>query len=208
MVRSIIKPLDVNYNEYRKIDQEDIDYTTFVYETNLFDKDIEIVLGNEKHNYSKHDILHFSIYLIIDESPVSRIGIFEIDNNKYLNSIDEDGSIDLEKGELIFFIEKEELSKLINVQSSDDKNEDIKKESDNEDYVMTNDDYEDLTDNNSNDNDLMRVKIEPNNKRESSKISKNDNDLFSYDEKQEVLPLLDEESEKESDKYKSEYKCG
>ena len=208
MVRSIIKPLDVNYNEYRKIDQEDIDYTTFVYETNLFDKDIEIVLGNEKHNYSKHDILHFSIYLIIDESPVSRIGIFEIDNNKYLNSIDEDGSIDLEKGELIFFIEKEELSKLINVQSSDDKNEDIKKESDNEDYVMTNDDYEDLTDNNSNDNDLMRVKIEPNNKRESSKISKNDNDLFSYDEKQEVLPLLDEESEKESDKYKSEYKEG
>lgn len=208
MVRSIIKPLDVNYNEYRKIDQEDIDYTTFVYETNLFDKDIEIVLGNEKHNYSKHDILHFSIYLIIDESPVSRIGIFEIDNNKYLNSIDEDGSIDLEKGELIFFIEKEELSKLINVQSSDDKNEDTKKESDNEDYVMTNDDYEDLTDNNSNDNDLMRVKIEPNNKRESSKISKNDNDLFSYDEKQEVLPLLDEENEKESDKYKSEYKEG
>jgi hypothetical protein len=208
MVRSIIKPLDVNYNEYRKIDQEDIDYTTFVYETNLFDKDIEIVLGNEKHNYSKHDILHFSIYLIIDESPVSRIGIFEIDNNKYLNSIDEDGSIDLEKGELIFFIEKEELSKLINVQSSDDKNEDTKKESDNEDYVMTNDDYEDLTDNNSNDKDLMRVKIEPNNKRESSKISKNDNDLFSYDEKQEVLPLLDEENEKESDKYKSEYKEG
>lgn len=208
MVRSIIKPLEVNYNEYRKIDQEDIDYTTFVYETSLFDRDIEIVLGNEKHNYSKYDILHFSIYLIINESPVSRIGIFEIDNNKYLNSIDEDGSIDLEKGELVFFIEKEDLLKLIDVKLSDDNNKDIEKESDKEDYVMTNDDYEELTYDNTNDHDLMRVKVDPDNKREISKTSNNDGELFSYDEKQDVLPLLDEENEKESDKYKSDYKEG
>lgn len=208
MVRSIIKPLDVNYNEYRKIDQEDIDYTTFVYEANLFDTDIEIVLGNEKHNFSKYDILHFSIYLIHNESPVSRIGIFEIDNNKYLNSIDDDGSIDLEKGELIFFIEKEELLKLIDNEPDGDKKEDAQKETDKDEYIMTTDDYEDLTDDINKDSDLMRVKVDIDNKREDLKTKNNDDELFNYDEKKPELPLLDEENEKESDKYKSEYKEG
>ena len=64
MLVSIVNPDEVKYKVHRKIDVEDIDYSSYVYETTLFDKDIEIVLGKEKHTYSNYDITHFSIYLI------------------------------------------------------------------------------------------------------------------------------------------------
>lgn len=207
MVRSIIRPLDINYHEYRNIDQEDIDYTTFVYETKLFDTDIEIVLGNEKHNFSKYDVLHFSIYLIDNELPVSRIGIFEIDNSKYLNSIDEDGSIDLEKGELIFFIQKERLLNLVLDKPNKQITQVELKDTDTDTYIMTDNDYEDLIGDNINEPDLMRVKVTNDNKNKHVSTSDGE-DIFSFDEKTDILPLLDEEIEKVSDKYKSEYNEG
>ena len=207
MVQSVIKPMDITYNEHRKIDQEDIDYTTFVYETSLHDQDIDIVLGNEKHNFSKYDILHFSVYLIIDELPVSRIGIFEIDSNKYLNSIDEDGSIDLDKGELIFFINNNELVGYIansNIVASDNTKKpdmDIEKDS----YVMTDEDFEDITDQEAdNAKDTMRVKTEliPSDKKTETS---NEDSIFVMNKDIETLPILDEENEKDSDDHKSKY---
>ena len=43
MLISLLNPDEVKYKEHRKIDAEDIDYSTYVYETTLHDKDIEIV---------------------------------------------------------------------------------------------------------------------------------------------------------------------
>ena len=79
MVVSVIKPEEIKYNENRSIDNEDIDYSTLVYESELHDEEIEFVLGKEKHTYANKDITYFSIYLIINDTPVLRIGIFEID---------------------------------------------------------------------------------------------------------------------------------
>ena len=64
MVVSVIKPEEIKYNENRSIDNEDIDYSTLVYESELHDEEIEFVLGKEKHTYANKDITYFSIYLI------------------------------------------------------------------------------------------------------------------------------------------------
>ena len=103
MLESKINKESVKYNENISIEKEDLNHMSFVYETELYDKDIEFVLGKEKHTYAKYNIIYFSVYLVINDKPKKRIGVFEIDSNKFIQSIDEDGSIELENGELLFF---------------------------------------------------------------------------------------------------------
>ena len=204
MLVSILNPDEVKYKVHRKIDVEDIDYSSYVYETTLFDKDIEIVLGKEKHTYSNHDITHFSIYLVVDDVPVSRIGIFEIDSNKFLNSIDEDGSIDLDKGELLFFIDAKELSKYIDDENKKEVNIEEVEEKNIEDnnYTLTEDDYEEIKDDVDSD-DVTRVKTEEAKDIVITKEKKES--IFESKEDEDLLPTFDEETEKDSDTLKENY---
>ena len=207
MLVSILNPDEVKYRVHRKIDAEDIDYSSYVYETTLFDRDIEIVLGKEKHTYSNHEITHFSIYLVINDVPVSRIGIFEIDSNKFLNSIDEDGSIDLDKGELLFFIDAKELNKYNNNEEKKETHAEEVKEKNIEDneYTLTGDDYEEIKDDIS-DDDVTRVKTE---EIKDNIVTKEKKDsVFESKEDADILPTFDEETEKESDTLKENYNEG
>ena len=56
---------------------EDIGYSTLIYEYELYKKNIEIAVGKIKHSYSKYNIVYYPIYLIINDEPKSKIGIFE-----------------------------------------------------------------------------------------------------------------------------------
>jgi hypothetical protein len=199
MLISLLNPDEVKYKEHRKIDAEDIDYSSYVYETTLHDKDIEIVLGKEKHTYSKYDIVHFSVYLVMNDAPVSRIGIFEINSNKFINSIDEDGSIDLDKGEILFFIDTKELFKYNDSEERTNIPEGQSKGDDRKDYKMTENDYEDLTI-----EDVTRVKTDEVINEKVMETTKND--IFETIEDADILPVLDEENEHESDLLKTQYK--
>lgn len=105
MVKSKLHSRYINYDEFRSIDKDDIDYSTTIYDYQMANQTIEIALGKEKHTYSKHNVVFYSIYLIINNAPISRIGIFEIDSNKLINSMDDDGAIDLQQGKTIIFVD-------------------------------------------------------------------------------------------------------
>ena len=105
MVKSKLHPTKINYNENKQIDSEDIKHCSSRYETTNFTVPIEIALGKEKHTYSAHDVIYFSVYLIIDNKIKDRIGIVEIESNRFIDSLDEDGDFILDNGNLIFFVD-------------------------------------------------------------------------------------------------------
>ena len=59
MINSIINP-SITYNETLKIANEDLDYNTSVYETEILGKNVELVLGKEKE---KDNISYFSFVI-------------------------------------------------------------------------------------------------------------------------------------------------
>lgn len=142
MVKSNIYPTKINYSESKQIDSEDVKHCSSRYETTYFTVPIEIALGKEKHTYSAHNVIYFSVYLIIDNKIKDRIGIVEIESNRFIDSLDEDGDFILDNGNLIFFVDNdyiigmmkevvdltEEVVDLTEEPNSDDENEDSDEE--------------------------------------------------------------------------------
>ena len=112
MVKSQIYPDKINYNESKQVDDEDIGYASTIYDIVEHNIPIEIALGKEKHTYANHNIVYFSVYLILDNILKSRIGIVEIENNRLIDSIDEDGDFIIENGNLLIFVNEDYLHKL------------------------------------------------------------------------------------------------
>jgi hypothetical protein len=104
MVHSKLRTDIIDYKEIKTIDEEDIgqEASLYEYETKT-GITIVIALGKEKYTYSKYDIIYFPIYLIINDRPKSRIGVFEIESNEYINVLDEDNDVNLEKGNILLF---------------------------------------------------------------------------------------------------------
>jgi predicted NAD-dependent protein-ADP-ribosyltransferase YbiA (DUF1768 family) len=105
MVKSVIHPTKINYNESKQIDEEDMGHASTRYEATNFTVPIEIALGKEKHTYSAHNIIYFLVYLIIDDTIKDKIGIVEIESSRFIDSLDEDGDFILDNGNLIFFVD-------------------------------------------------------------------------------------------------------
>ena len=87
----------VNYSELKKLNEDDIDYETYVYGGNLFDKYIEFSIGKPKYTYIDKNIIFFYIYLINYDTVLINIGVYEILSSNYSNVINEDGNIILSK---------------------------------------------------------------------------------------------------------------
>ena len=105
---------DVNYPENKAIDPEDKGLKTIMYEIDLFDVPIVIVLGNAKYTFSKKGIIYYPFYVISDNKVKSQLGIFETNIDQTIKLIDEDGDIDIEKlGEplLYSFVNKRYIAK-------------------------------------------------------------------------------------------------
>ena len=106
MVKSFIHPDKINYHETNEIDNDDIGHASTIYEVTHFDKPITIALGREQHTYSNENVVYFSIYLVSNDKIHSRIGILEVDSNKMISIIDEDGDIDVEQGHILLFVDQ------------------------------------------------------------------------------------------------------
>ena len=205
MVESKLDKENVKYNENSiiKNEKDDLNHLSFVYETELYGKDIEILLGKQKNTYlDKYGIIYFSVYLVINDLPKKRIGIFEIEGNKLIESMDEDdGSMELSTGELLYFVHENELQEYYRKY---DKTEKIESKVEEDEINL---EYEDLTDTSIKSNDdsleIFRVEIDKNKAKKSSPLK--DKNIFEEKEINNPLPSLQEENEDLSKKEKEKY---
>ena len=208
MVESKINTENVKYNENSiiKNEKDDLNHMSFVYETELYNKDIEILLGKQNNVYlDKYGIIYFSVYLVINDLPKKRIGIFEIEGNKLIESIDdEDEGMDLSKGELLYFVTENELYEYFKrYEKPKETNKDVEDE--------INLDYEDLTDitpDSSDDSlDIFKVDVDKTNNKSINKSNNlnSDKEVFEEKELNATLPSLQEENEELAKKEKEKY---
>lgn len=211
MVKSKIHPDKVVYNEIKSIDDGDIGYASSVYEIELYNNNIEIVLGREKYTYQEYGIIYYTIYLLLGSSPVARIGVFEIESSKLISILDEDNDIDLSKGNILLFDNKEYISKKIkeykeshqDLAEVDEEVEDIEKNDETEESVK----FDTNTPEDDSDDDATRMKIPENKKSKENEKTKEQlkNGVFDVDDSVKSPKTLSEETEEYSDKIKHEY---
>tara|TARA_B110000879_G_C11183015_1_gene519585 strand:+ start:2593 stop:4638 length:2046 start_codon:yes stop_codon:yes gene_type:complete len=195
MIKSILEPDKIRYKSNYGIDEEDIDYAANIYDYELHNISFEIALGKIKYIYSNHGILHCSLYLIMNDSPVSKIGIFEISENDILSDINDDG-LELEKGHILIFATEKYINKMIN-------KEEKKKPIEINESIPEIDSVIDITDV----NDVMKIDIKEKMTEETEKSMKIlDNGLFVKNENKDIPSLLPEESQIESEELTNEYK--
>ena len=198
MVKSKLRPDNIEYKEIKTIDEEDIGEEASLYEyetkTGII---IVIALGKEKYTYSKYDIIYFPIYLIINDRPKSRIGVFEIESNEYINVLDEDNDVNLEKGNILLFhfatddYFREMLRESIMIDSPDVVDESTDKEPILQDVIEVNDEL-----------DVMRLKIPV----KSLLVEPTKKEGFFTIDKTRKIPLnLVEENEEMSNSLKGQY---
>jgi predicted NAD-dependent protein-ADP-ribosyltransferase YbiA (DUF1768 family) len=214
MVKSVIDPKNINYNESKNVDDDDLYYASTRYNYTLYKKKIEIVLGKIRYTYSKYDVLYYPIYLVFGDEIDSKIGIFEIEANKSIEAIDDDGDVDLRKGNIIPFISEDYLKKTIAEYEKDMEFQEkhISNEIDvTEKEFIQNESVE--TEENNIDNGEIRKKQDdiftldiPENMNKNQKADETlKNGLFIEDKSVIQPPILTQETKIDSDKYKSEY---
>ena len=203
MVKSIINE-SIQYKESRQVDEEDLGYSSQIYGYDLFNKRIEFVTGKEKYLFTNKNVIYFPLYLIINDKPISKIGIFEIDSQKLIHALDEDGDIDFSNGNILFFnfVDQDFLNKQLSKQKIiiSDK----KASAHNED---ADDDSEDESDDDEDVNNVLKLKLPTqylkNEKRNT--ISSKKNDIYTIDTSHKSNMMLLEETEEHSLEIKSEY---
>lgn len=211
MVNSKINPDRVKYSENKELDEEDNGSNSTIYDYKLFGTPIEIALGTIKYTYSRYDIIYYPIYLIIDDEPISKIGVFETDSNNAINIIDADGDIDLKKGNVIIFVSKDYLYKLLKVAETKQviKKTDDYPSVDNQNQKGVSNKVIDLVDEQVDDEiDVMRLNI-PINKLSAASVSSDSTlkpGIFIETSVKTAISMLPEESQQDSDQLKLEYK--
>lgn len=105
-MKSFIQSDKIQYNETNEINTDDVGHASTIYEISYFDKPIQIALGRENHSFSNDNIVYFSVYLVSNDKIDSRIGVLEVDSNKMISIIDEDGDIDIDQGHILLFVDQ------------------------------------------------------------------------------------------------------
>jgi predicted NAD-dependent protein-ADP-ribosyltransferase YbiA (DUF1768 family) len=85
----------INYKENRAIEDGDFGSSSVVYEMEIEERPVKFVLGKQKYTYSGKNVLYYPIYLLNETRIKAQIGVFELQANKALNILDEDGDVDL-----------------------------------------------------------------------------------------------------------------
>lgn len=200
MVSSLIDK-NYNYKEQKEIDDKDIGYSTSVYEMELFDKIIYIVLGKQELT-PNGKISYYRIYIVLNDKIKSQIGIYEIETEKTINILDEDGEPDLTQFDepLLFSFVSE---KFINKINSSFQKEVYKKEEVNNEYDEKNDFEKEE------DDDIFKVNIPAKKQSKTHKELEDikiDDGIFIVDKNFEMPELLKEETTNDSENIKTQFK--
>jgi hypothetical protein len=114
MVLSKLNP-DISYPELKSVDSGDLQLEANLYQLEIKDVDVIIASGNVKNTFEDYNIFYFPIYLVKYNNKVIQIGVYEIKASNYINYLDENNNLDVEKLDepLIYnFVTKDMLNKL------------------------------------------------------------------------------------------------
>jgi predicted NAD-dependent protein-ADP-ribosyltransferase YbiA (DUF1768 family) len=211
MVFSKINP-SLEYDESSKIEKVDHNFESLVYpiEITYYDdfgkpreRELTIVFGkkNTKHQ-KKENVLFFPIYLVVDDTATSKIGLIEIESEHENDILDQNGDIDPEKipEPLLFSFANEDFFR-----------EQI---SDRGFYTKTAEEMEEMEEteepqktdlemeNESNRKDLFSV---PTAKFQSVSVAIAQDAIFNNDAETKMPPMLTEETQTMAEELRSEF---
>jgi predicted NAD-dependent protein-ADP-ribosyltransferase YbiA (DUF1768 family) len=223
----------VFYKEQQNIDPEDVGHVATLYEMDLLDKKVLIVLGKAKYSFSERNLIFYPVYLVSNQKVVQcQIGIVEIPKNRVIDFLDEDGEIDVSKVSppILFgfvndvfvdrsgsnaeeYLRKTEKPTAVGDSGKEDKNnkeKDEENEDENEDEDKDNKEKQVSDEEDDDDDDVMKVKVSKSNL--SKEVEKASEVLkvgvFSVDAHVISPRPLSEEGEKEAKDNRKNYKSG
>jgi predicted NAD-dependent protein-ADP-ribosyltransferase YbiA (DUF1768 family)/archaellum component FlaC len=88
---------NISFPELKKIHNDDNKMESELYTIYIYDLPVIIAIGKVKRNFEKDNIIFFPIYLINKNKKAIQIGVYEIDANYYLEYLNDDGELDLER---------------------------------------------------------------------------------------------------------------
>jgi predicted NAD-dependent protein-ADP-ribosyltransferase YbiA (DUF1768 family) len=106
---------EVSYPEFKRVDSDDLKTEANLYQIEINGIDVIIAVGNSKNTFEDKNILFFPVYLVKSNNKVIQIGVYEIESTRYINYLDEDNNLNIEKlnDPLIYtFVTDSMLSKL------------------------------------------------------------------------------------------------
>jgi len=209
MVKSKIEPENINYNESKEIDDEDIDYSAPLYDYKLYDYNIEIGLGKQKYTYSKYGVVYFPIYLIIHDDIDSKIGVYEVNEKDIIHMLDDEEDIKLKKKGIIFFVSKDYIKNKLFEENALQTDLEKQKDEENKGENRELDKNEELEENKEleHEDDVANLSI-PSEKLSKAKETSDEtlkDGIFQENKSVTIPPLLEEETKEQSDELKKRY---
>lgn len=88
---------EVSYPELKRVDSDDLKLEANLYQIEIKGVDVIIAVGNSKNTFEDKNILFFPVYLVKNNNKVIQVGVYEIEATRYINYLDEDNNINIEK---------------------------------------------------------------------------------------------------------------
>ena len=96
MVVSVINK-SISYTEVKAVEDQDADFTTSMFIVEIHDQNCLIALGKLNKTHGSKGVYYVPIYLVNGNEVISKIGLFEFENDKEPLIYDVDRDFDLEK---------------------------------------------------------------------------------------------------------------
>ena len=106
---------EISYPETKKVNPEDLDKESDLYQIAVEGVDIIIAIGRAKNSFQTKNVTYFPVYLVKKNDKVLQIGVYEIKASNTMNLLDENSNIDPSKIDdpLIYtFVSKDMLNTL------------------------------------------------------------------------------------------------
>jgi len=88
---------EVSYPELKRVDSDDLKTEANLYQIEINGIDVIIAVGNSKNTFEDKNILFFPVYLVKSNNKVIQIGVYEIEATRYINYLDEENNLNIEK---------------------------------------------------------------------------------------------------------------
>ena len=88
---------EVSYPELKRVDPDDLKTEANLFQIEIKGIDVIIAVGNSKNTFEYKNILFFPVYLVKNNNKVIQIGVYEIEATRYINYLDDENNLDVEK---------------------------------------------------------------------------------------------------------------